>query len=42
MIAVVAPDAAEAAVDTVRSAGHDAWIVGDVVDGHGRVHVASR
>jgi phosphoribosylformylglycinamidine cyclo-ligase len=42
MIAVVAPDAAEAAVDTVRAAGHDAWIVGDVVDGHGRVHVASR
>jgi phosphoribosylformylglycinamidine cyclo-ligase len=42
MIAVVASDAAEAAVDTVRAAGHDAWIVGDVVDGHGRVHVASR
>lgn len=39
MVAVVAPDAAETAVDTIRAAGHDAWIVGDVVDGHGHVHV---
>jgi phosphoribosylformylglycinamidine cyclo-ligase len=40
MVALVAPDAVEAAVDTIRAAGHDAWVVGDVVDGHGRVHVA--
>jgi phosphoribosylformylglycinamidine cyclo-ligase len=40
MIAVVAPDAGQAAVDTIRAAGHDGWIVGEVVDGHGRVHVA--
>jgi phosphoribosylformylglycinamidine cyclo-ligase len=40
MVALVAPDAVEAAVDTIRAAGHDAWVVGDVVDGNGRVHVA--
>ena len=32
-------DAALHAVDVVRSAGHDAWIVGEVVDGHGRVRM---
>jgi phosphoribosylformylglycinamidine cyclo-ligase len=39
MVAVVAPDGAEAAIDTARAAGHDAWDVGEVVDGHGRVTV---
>jgi phosphoribosylformylglycinamidine cyclo-ligase len=39
MLAVVAPDDALAAVDVARGAGHDAWLVGEVVDGHGRVHV---
>ena len=34
------PDAALHAVDIVRAAGHDAWLVGEIVDGHGRVHVA--
>jgi phosphoribosylformylglycinamidine cyclo-ligase len=39
MLAVVPPDDALAAVDVVRAAGHDAWLVGEVVDGHGRVHL---
>jgi phosphoribosylformylglycinamidine cyclo-ligase len=42
MVAVVPPDAALHAVDLVRGAGHDAWLVGEVVDGHGRVHVERR
>ena len=42
MLAVVAGDAAERALDVVRSEGHDAWIVGEVVDGHGRVRVETR
>ena len=41
MLAVVAPEGAEAAVDMARAAGHDAWIVGDIVDGNQRVHVTS-
>jgi phosphoribosylformylglycinamidine cyclo-ligase len=39
MLAVVARDEAERALDVVRSEGHDAWIVGEVVEGHGRVRV---
>jgi phosphoribosylformylglycinamidine cyclo-ligase len=39
MLAVVAPGSELAAVDAVRSAGHDAWVVGEIVAGHGRVHV---
>ena len=35
MLAVVPPDAALHAVDIVRAAGHDAWLVGEIVDGHG-------
>ena len=42
MLAVVAGDAAEQALDVVRSQGHDAWIVGEVVEGHGRVRVETR
>jgi len=42
MVAVVPAAAALHAVDIVRSAGHDAWLVGEVVDGHGRVHVERR
>ena len=42
MLAVVAADAAEPALDVVRSEGHDAWIVGEVVEGHGRVRVETR
>ena len=37
MLAVVPADAAEHAVDIVRAAGHDAWVVGEIVDGHRRV-----
>jgi phosphoribosylformylglycinamidine cyclo-ligase len=39
MGAVVAPDHAYHALDAIREAGHDAWIVGDIVDGHGRVNI---
>jgi phosphoribosylformylglycinamidine cyclo-ligase len=39
MLAVVAPEDALAAVDTARAAGHDAWLVGEVTEGHGRVAV---
>jgi len=39
MLAVVPPEHALTAVDTVRAAGHDAWLVGEIVDGHGRVTV---
>jgi phosphoribosylformylglycinamidine cyclo-ligase len=42
MLAVVAADAAERALDVVRSDGHDAWIVGEVVDGRGHAHVENR
>jgi phosphoribosylformylglycinamidine cyclo-ligase len=42
MLAVVPPDAALHAIDVVRAAGHDAWLVGEVVDGHGHVHVDRR
>jgi phosphoribosylformylglycinamidine cyclo-ligase len=42
MLALVPGDVAERALDVVRSGGHDAWIVGEVVDGHGRVHVENR
>jgi phosphoribosylformylglycinamidine cyclo-ligase len=39
MLAVVEHDAAERAVDVVRAAGHDAWFVGEITDGHGRAIV---
>jgi phosphoribosylformylglycinamidine cyclo-ligase len=42
MLAVVPPDTALRAIDVVRAAGHDAWLVGEVVDGHGQVHVDRR
>jgi phosphoribosylformylglycinamidine cyclo-ligase len=42
MLAIVPPDAALHAVDVVRAAGHDAWLVGEVVDGHGRVRLERR
>ncbi len=42
MLAVVARDGAEHALDVVRSEGHDAWIVGEVVDGHGHARVETR
>jgi phosphoribosylformylglycinamidine cyclo-ligase len=42
MLAVVPADAALHAIDVVRSEKHDAWLVGEIVDGHGRVHVETR
>jgi len=39
MLAVVEGDDAFHAVDVVRGAGHDAWVVGEIVAGHGEVHV---
>lgn len=37
MLAVVAGDDVYRAIDAVRTGGHDAWLVGTVIDGHGRV-----
>ena len=42
MLAVISRDHGEQALDVVRSEGHDAWIVGEVVDGRGRVRVETR
>jgi len=42
MVAIVPPDAALHAVDIARAAGHDAWLVGEVGDGHRHVHVERR
>jgi phosphoribosylformylglycinamidine cyclo-ligase len=39
MLAVVAPREAERALDVVRSAGQEAWIVGEVSEGRGRVSI---
>jgi phosphoribosylformylglycinamidine cyclo-ligase len=37
MLAIVPGAAGQAAVDAVRAAGHEAWIVGEIIPGHGRV-----
>jgi phosphoribosylformylglycinamidine cyclo-ligase len=37
MLVLVAAGAAERAIDHLRSAGHDAWEVGEVIPGHGQV-----
>ncbi len=42
MLAVVAPGDTHPALDAVRAAGHDAWPIGEVVEGHGQVVVARR
>ena len=42
MVAIVPPDAALHAVDIARAAGHDAWLVGEIVDGHRHVHLERR
>jgi phosphoribosylformylglycinamidine cyclo-ligase len=42
MLAIVPPESALHSVDVVRSAGHDAWLVGELVDGHGRVRLERR
>jgi phosphoribosylformylglycinamidine cyclo-ligase len=42
MLAVVPADAALHAVDIARAKGHDAWLVGEITDGHGKVHLDRR
>lgn len=39
MLAVVAERDALRAVDVARTSGHDAWMVGEIVDGSGDVHL---
>jgi phosphoribosylformylglycinamidine cyclo-ligase len=40
MLAVVTPEHLFATLDLVRSSGHDAWPVGEIVEGRGRVFLA--
>jgi phosphoribosylformylglycinamidine cyclo-ligase len=40
MIAVVAADDAQRAIDALRADDHDAMVIGEIVDGHGRASVA--
>jgi phosphoribosylaminoimidazole (AIR) synthetase len=37
MLALAAPEDRLDTLDAIRSAGHDAWLVGEIVDGRGRV-----
>ena len=37
MVTVVPPDSVSHAIDVARASGHDAWRIGEVVDGRGRV-----
>jgi len=39
MVAVVAPEDRLDTLDAVRSAGHDAWLIGEIVDGRGKVTI---
>ena len=39
MLAVVPGDVADVSLDVVRAAGHDAWTVGEIVEGHRRVRL---
>jgi phosphoribosylformylglycinamidine cyclo-ligase len=39
MVAVVPNGSHEAAIDAIRMAGHDAWLVGEVTDGHGHTRL---
>jgi len=41
MLAVVAPEDRLDTLDVIRSAGHDAWLVGKIVEGRGRVRIES-
>jgi phosphoribosylformylglycinamidine cyclo-ligase len=40
MLGVVAPEDGYRALDAVRAAGHQAWLVGEIQDGDGRVVVS--
>ncbi len=42
MLAIVPKDAALHAVDVIRAEKHDAWLVGEIVDGHGHVRMEQR
>ena len=39
MLALVAPEDRFATLDSIRAAGHEAWIVGEVSEGRGRVSI---
>ena len=39
MLAAVAPEDRLDTLDAIRSAGHDAWLVGKIVEGRGRVTI---
>lgn len=39
MVAVVPEGRHEDAIDTIRRAGHDCWLVGEVVSGHGQTRL---
>jgi phosphoribosylformylglycinamidine cyclo-ligase len=39
MLAVAAPEDRLDTLDAIRSAGHDAWLVGEIVEGRGRVRI---
>jgi phosphoribosylformylglycinamidine cyclo-ligase len=39
MLAIVPSDEVFRALDAVRGLGHEAWSVGEIVDGHGRAQV---
>jgi len=41
MLAVVAPEDRLDTLDAIRAAGHDAWLVGEIVEGRGRVTIES-
>ena len=40
MLAVVAPEDRLDTLDAIRSAGHDAWVIGEIVEGRGSVTIA--
>jgi phosphoribosylformylglycinamidine cyclo-ligase len=40
MVAVVAAGDAQVTIDALAAGGHDAWVIGEIVDGHGRATVA--
>ena len=39
MLAIVAPHDRFATLDSIRAAGHEAWVVGEVSEGRGRVSI---
>jgi phosphoribosylformylglycinamidine cyclo-ligase len=41
MLAVVPGDELHRALDTVRAAGHEAFPIGEIIPGHGRVTMTS-